>query len=63
MSFPPGARNVRCIPLCSLETGVAWVCFSDAGIDFLTSMFCSGMSKVAFKEKVMSIDEPKAHSI
>lgn len=58
--------------LSSLETGVVslgliifilGICFSDAGIDFMASIFCSAVSKVAFKEKVLSIDELKAHSI
>lgn len=72
ISFPTGAGNVHYISLHSLETGlvslgllifILGVCFSDAGIDFVASIFCSEVSKVAFKEKVLSIDELKAHSI
>lgn len=72
ISFPTGAGNVHYISLRSLETGlvnlglvifILGVCFSDAGIDFMATMICSEVSKVAFKEKVLSIDELKAHSI
>lgn len=72
VSFPAGAGNVHYISLRSLEIGlvslglllfILGVCFSDAGIDFMASIFCSEVSKVAFMEKVLSTDEPKAHSI
>jgi len=72
VSFATGAGNVHYISLHSLKTGlvrlgliifILGVCFSDAGIDFMTNIFCSQMSESAFKEKVLSIDEPKAHSI
>lgn len=72
ISVPTGAGNVCYICLCSLETSlvslgliifILGVCFSDAGIDFMASIYCSEVPKAVFKGKALSINGLKAHSI